>query len=41
MKKVIIPGAAEKGSVILQKSLATLITKIIESRENYIRETWG
>src|SRR5437660_740048 len=31
----------EKGSVISQKSLATLITKIIESPEKYIRENLG
>jgi uncharacterized protein YbjT (DUF2867 family) len=34
-------GQHEKGSVISQKSLATLITKIIESPENYIRENLG
>jgi NmrA-like family. len=34
-------GQPEKGSVISQKSLATLITKIIESPENYIRENLG
>jgi len=34
-------GQQEKGSVISQKSLATLITKIIESPENYIRENLG
>ncbi len=34
-------GEPEKGSVISQKSLATLITKIIESPENYIRENLG
>jgi uncharacterized protein YbjT (DUF2867 family) len=31
-------GEPEKGSVISQKSLATLITKIIESPEKYVRE---
>jgi uncharacterized protein YbjT (DUF2867 family) len=31
----------EKGSVISQKSLATLITKIIEFPENYIRKNLG
>jgi hypothetical protein len=34
-------GAPEKGSVISQKGLATLITKIIESPEEYIRATLG
>jgi len=34
-------GEPEKGSVISQKSLATLITKIIEFPENYIRENLG
>lgn len=34
-------GEQEKGSVISQKSLATLITKIIESPEKYIRENLG
>lgn len=34
-------GKPEKGSVISQKSLATLITKIIESPEKYIRENLG
>ena len=34
-------GEPERGSVISQKSLATLITKIIESPENYIRENLG
>jgi uncharacterized protein YbjT (DUF2867 family) len=34
-------GEPEKGSVVSQKSLATLITKIIESPENYIRENLG
>jgi uncharacterized protein YbjT (DUF2867 family) len=34
-------GEPEKGSVISQKSLATLITKIIESPENYVRENMG
>ncbi|MFI5185108.1 MAG: NAD(P)H-binding protein [Chitinophagales bacterium] len=34
-------GEAEKGSVISQKSLATLITKTIESPEKYFRENLG
>ena len=34
-------GQPEKGSVISQKSLATFITKIIESPEKYIRENLG
>jgi uncharacterized protein YbjT (DUF2867 family) len=34
-------GEPEKGSVISQKSLATLITKIIESPEKYIHENLG
>jgi hypothetical protein len=34
-------GEPEKGSVISQKSLATFITKIIESPENYVRENLG
>jgi uncharacterized protein YbjT (DUF2867 family) len=34
-------GEPEKGSVISQKSLATLITKIIDSPEKYIRENLG
>jgi hypothetical protein len=34
-------GEPEKGSVTSQKSLATLITKIIESPENYVRENLG
>jgi uncharacterized protein YbjT (DUF2867 family) len=34
-------GEPEKGSVISQKSLATLITKIIEVPEKYIRENLG
>jgi uncharacterized protein YbjT (DUF2867 family) len=34
-------GEPEKGSVISQKSLATFITKIIESPENYIRKNLG
>jgi nucleoside-diphosphate-sugar epimerase len=34
-------GEPEKGSVISQKSLATLITKIIESPERYVRENLG
>jgi uncharacterized protein YbjT (DUF2867 family) len=34
-------GEPEKGSVISQKSLATLIAKIIESPEQYARESLG
>lgn len=34
-------GELEKGSVVSQKSLATFITKIIESPEKYIRENLG
>lgn len=34
-------GEAEKGSVVSQKSLATLISKIIESPEGYARENLG
>lgn len=34
-------GEPERGSVISQKSLATLITKIIESPEKYARESLG
>jgi uncharacterized protein YbjT (DUF2867 family) len=34
-------GEPEKGSVISQKSLATLIAKIIESPEEYARENLG
>ena len=34
-------GDPEKGSVISQKSLATLITKIIESPEEFVRENLG
>jgi uncharacterized protein YbjT (DUF2867 family) len=34
-------GEPEKGSVVSQKSLATFITKIIESPEKYIRENLG
>lgn len=34
-------GESEKGSVISQKSLATLISKIIESPSTYIRENLG
>ena len=34
-------GEPEKGSVIAQKSLATLITKIIETPEQFIRENLG
>jgi hypothetical protein len=34
-------GGMEKGSVISQKSLATLIANIIESPEKYVRENLG
>jgi len=34
-------GEPEKGSVISQKSLATLITKIIGSPGKYVRENLG
>jgi uncharacterized protein YbjT (DUF2867 family) len=34
-------GEAEKGSVISQKSLATFITEIIKSPNNYVRENLG
>jgi uncharacterized protein YbjT (DUF2867 family) len=34
-------GESEKGSVISQKSLATFITKIIESPDKYIRKNLG
>jgi uncharacterized protein YbjT (DUF2867 family) len=34
-------GDPEKGSVISQKSLATFITKIIESPEKFVRENLG
>ncbi|CCB86730.1 putative uncharacterized protein [Parachlamydia acanthamoebae UV-7] len=34
-------GEPEKGSVISQKSLATFITRIIETPEEYIRENLG
>ena len=34
-------GEPERGSVISQKSLAMLITKIIESPEKYVRENLG
>jgi uncharacterized protein YbjT (DUF2867 family) len=34
-------GEPEKGSVISQKSLATLISKVIESPETYARENLG
>ena len=34
-------GEPEKGSVVSQKSLATLITKIIETPEQYTRENLG
>jgi hypothetical protein len=34
-------GEPEKGSVISQKSLATLIVKIIECPQNYVRENLG
>ena len=36
-----VKGEPEKGSVISQKSLATFITKIIETPEKYIRENLG
>lgn len=34
-------GEPEKGSVISEKSLATLIAEIIESPEKYVRENLG
>jgi len=34
-------GEPEKGSIISQKSLATLITNIIETPKKYIRENLG
>lgn len=34
-------GEPERGSVISQKSLATFITKIIETPEKYTRESLG
>jgi uncharacterized protein YbjT (DUF2867 family) len=34
-------GEPERGSVISQKSLATLVTKIIEAPEEYVRENLG
>jgi hypothetical protein len=34
-------GEPEKGSVVSQKSLATLITKIILFPDNYVRENLG
>ena len=34
-------GESEKGSVVSQKSLATFITRIIESPGNYIRKNLG
>jgi uncharacterized protein YbjT (DUF2867 family) len=34
-------GEPEKGSVISQKSLATFITKIIESPDKYVRSNFG
>ncbi len=34
-------GEPEKGSVISQKSLATLVTKIIESLKKYVCENLG
>ncbi|HEY0677287.1 MAG TPA: hypothetical protein VGD17_03335 [Chitinophagaceae bacterium] len=34
-------GEPEKGSVVSQKSLATLISNIIESPEKYTRESLG
>lgn len=39
--EVTMKGEPEKGSVISQKSLATFITKIIESPEQYIRNNLG
>ena len=39
--EITLKGEPEKGSVISQKSLATFITKIIESPENYIRQNLG
>lgn len=34
-------GEKEKGSVISRKSLATLVSKIIESPNEYVRENLG
>lgn len=34
-------GETEKGTVISQKSLATLIAEIVESPERYVRENLG
>jgi uncharacterized protein YbjT (DUF2867 family) len=34
-------GEPERGSVISQKSLATFIAKLIETPENYVRESLG
>jgi hypothetical protein len=34
-------GEPEKGSVVSQKSLATLITKIILFPDNFVRENLG
>jgi hypothetical protein len=34
-------GAPERGSVVSQRSLATLIAKIIESPEQYARQNLG
>lgn len=34
-------GEAEKGSIISQKSLATFITKIIDSPEKYVKQNLG
>jgi hypothetical protein len=34
-------GEPEKGTVVSQKSLATCITKIIESPEGYMRKNLG
>jgi len=39
--EITVKGEPEKGSVISQKSLATFITKIIESPGNYIRKNLG
>jgi hypothetical protein len=34
-------GEPDKGSVVSQKSLATLISKIIKSPEKFVRENLG
>lgn len=39
--EITLKGEPEKGSVISQKSLATFITKIIESPDNYICQNLG